>query len=232
MPSKISQQIEKLGEEIGPLKLKLEASEKALEASTTTYGDFEDLDTDEAKAELETLTTLTDETKDLRSQLAQKEATRDQLKKVEQANAGTASPAGGSAPAVVKRGNMGTPKKAQSIVRMGVASALAHIRRQPVMQTLEELFPEDDRTKLMFRGVTKSEAPIATTTDANYATELVQEDVRGLLEDVEAQSVVAALIGWAQRSGGMLLDFGNAQTVRIPRLSPTGANPTEPAWVN
>lgn len=231
MPSKISQQIEKLGEEIGPLKLKLEASEKALEASTTKYGDFEDLETDEAKAELEILTTLTDEAKELRAQLAQKEATRDSLKKVEAAREFKAVPAGGSAPAIVKSKSLGSVKKADGIVKMAVVQALAHIKRQSEASVLDELYGDDERTKAIFRHVTKTAAPVATTTDANYATELVQEDVRGLLEDVESASVAAALALWAARSGGMLLNFGGADTVRIPKLAPTGAAPTEPAWV-
>ena len=79
---------------------------------------------------------------------------------------------------------------------------------------------------------TKTAAPIATTTDVDYASALVYEDIRAIMETIESQSVAAAMALWASRSGGMLINFGTANSVRVPVLSPTGATPTEPAWVS
>jgi hypothetical protein len=229
----ISDKILGISAELGPKKKELGVLTAKLEDITKQVAETEDTEQEELLlAESEEVgkqvDTLTGEVTALEKKL-------DGYRAIEKRSATQARPASeteaSSGPAFVKRQNM-KHQPAQSIVRMGVVKALAHLYRKPDAVIAEELYGDDDHFKAVFSHLTKTAAPIATTTDTNYASALVQEDIRGLMEEVEASSVAAALALWAQRSGGMLVNFGGAQSIRVPVLSPTGATPTEPAWVN
>jgi len=230
----ISDKILAVSAELGPKKKELGELTAKLEDITKQVAETEDADQEELLlAESEEvgkqLDTLTGEVTALEKKL-------DGYRAIEKRSAAAARPAGESTgepsggPAFVKRQNM-KHKPAQSIVRLGVVKALAHLRRMPDSAVAEELYGDDDHFKAVYQHVTKTAAPVATTTDTDYASALVQEEVRGLMEDIESMSVAAALSLWAQRSGGMLENFGGAASIRVPVLSPTGATPSEPAWV-
>lgn len=228
--STLSDKILALSAELGPEQKKLEdlvkqQSELHDQIADCDDAEKEDLLIEESKSLGEQIDKLTPQIEKMQTKLA---GYRD-IEKRQAQNAKPVQPEN-NAPGIVKT-TMAKEKPYQSFVRFGVIKALGHLTRKSDEQIMEELFPNDLRLKNVFPYLAKTEAPIATTTDANYAAALVQEDVMGLLEEVEAQSVVAALALWAQRSGGMILNFGRNASVRIPRLTPTGSTPTEPAWV-
>jgi len=231
--STISDKILATSAELGPKKKELGDLTAKLEDITKQIAETED-----AEAE-ELLLTESDEVGEqidsLTEEVTALEKRLDGYRAIEKRSATLAKPAendppqGG--PTFIKRQTL-KHKPAQSLVRMGVVKALAHLRRMPDAAVAEELYGDDEHFKAVFQHLTKAEAPIATTTDTNYASALVQEEIRGLMEETEAMSVAAALALWAQRSGGMLVNFGGAQSIRVPVLQPTGASPTEPAWVS
>jgi len=224
----ISDKILNLAADLGPRQKELKAQQEKLAALTDEVAKVEDAEKEELLlAEIDevgkSVDTLTADVEKLEKRLGE-------YREIEKRQASSARPAAPSAPALIR------PERRQSkgldvFVRHAVVTALSHAKRVPEQQVLDELYGDDLRLKSLMPLITKTEAPIATTTDVGYAAELVQEDIRGLLEEIESQSVAAALALWASRSGGMMINFGRAQTVTIPRLNPTGANPTEPAWV-
>jgi HK97 family phage major capsid protein len=227
----ISDKILNLAADLGPKQKELKAQQERLAELTDEVAKVEDAEKEEVLlAEIEevgkSVDTLTADVEKLDKRLGE-------YREIEKRQAVTARPAaeqqtGG--PALIK------PEREQSkgldvFVRHAVVTALSHAKRIPEQQVMDELYGDDLRLKSVMPLITKTEAPIATTTDTGYAAELVQDDLRGLLEEIESQSVAAALSLWASRSGGMLVNFGRAQSITIPRLNPTGATPTEPAWV-
>ena len=229
---KISEQIQKQAEKRGECRAKLEALVKQQEELTETAGmlDAETADDDEMKvfADLKALNDEIEQTKQLDERLSQQ---LDVLRDTEIKRAATnAQPVGNKAPAFVRSESRKTDP-VRSFVRMGIVKALSHLNHQPEQALMDSIFAEDDVTKAMFAAMTKTEAPIATTTGTGYAAELVVEGVRGLLIEAEPTSVAAALANRIGGAGGYLGNFGGDNTARVPRLNPTGANPTEPAWV-
>lgn len=220
----ISDKIIAVAEELGPLKGKLDGLQKQLAEKTKAF----EADTDSTEL-LDDMDTIGRECDELQTEIGEKQALLDKLRTQEKRIAQMAEPATvTAAPSVIKRRK---EKPGDGIIRFAVVKALAYQRRASEAEILEDLYPDDERVKSVFRAVTKTAAPVATTTATTYAAELVREDVRGLLEEVEATSVAAALALRASASGGMLINFDGAETVRIPVLAGTAAAPTEPAWV-
>jgi HK97 family phage major capsid protein len=224
----ISDKILTLSADLGPKKKELATKQKELQAKTDEVAQIEDAEKEETLlAEIDeigkSVDTLADEVVKLEKRL-------DEYRAIEKRQAMQARPAETDAPGIIKNPKAQS-KGIDTFVRHAVVSALSHMRRRPEADLLNELYADDLHLKTAYPLLTKSDAPVATTTDADYAAALVQDDVRGLLEEVEAQSVAAALALWAARSGGMLLNFGRAQSISVPKISPTGPTPTEPAWV-
>ena len=228
----VSDKILALSAELGPKKKDLEAQQKRLQDITAQVAEIDDNEQEELLlAEVEEVgkgvDALTTEVEGLEKKL-------DSYRAIEKRQAIGARPADTAAPATIKSEKLQS-KPGDIIVRSAVVAALSHLRRCPEAQVIEELYPDDLRFKaalpVLGGAFQKAAAPIATTTDANYAAALVDEDIRAIMETIESQSVAAAMALWASRSGGMLVNFGMANSVRVPVLSPTGATPTEPAWV-
>ena len=224
----ISDKILAISAELGPKKKDLDGQRKRLEDLTAQIAEIDDNDQEELLlTEVEEVgkgvDTLAGEVEGLEKKL-------DSYRAIEKRQAVGSRPAQQDAPAMI-RPEAKQSKPGDLIVRSAVVAALSHLRRCPEQQLVEELYPDDLRFKSAMPMLMKTAAPIATTTDANYAAALVQEDIRGIMETIESQSVAAAMALWASRSGGMLVNFGQASSIRVPVLSPTGATPTEPAWV-
>ena len=225
----ISDKILNLAAELGPERKKLEELTARSEELTKQVGEIDDVEQEEVL--LAELDEIGKEIETVTPRVETFEKKLESYREIEKRQASMGKPADLQAPAILK-----TVRKKETpgdiFVKSAVVTALSHLRRMPEQQVAEDLYGDDLRFKATMPLILKTEAPIATTTDTNYASALVQEDVRGLMEEIEATSVAAALALWAQRSGGMLVNFGGAQTIRIPKLTPTGASPTEPAWVN
>lgn len=226
---KISDRIVVVAGELGPAKAKLQEFEGKLTAVKHKIDELPE-DSDELEVLLDESDTIGAEIDKQAPIVEGLEKKLQSLQKAEQRLAGTAPPVDPSAPNII--GNHKTTNKpGDSVIRCGVVKAMAHIQRKPEAEILEELYGKDEATKAVASMLLKTAVPPADTTTTGWAAELVQTDMRGLLEEVEAQSAAAALALWAERSGGMRIDFGSAPSVTIPKMNPTGANPTEPAWV-
>ena len=203
----ISDKILAISAELGPKKKDLDAQRKRLEDLTAQIAEIDDNDQEELLlAEVEEVgkgvDTLTGEVEGMEKKL-------DSYRAIEKRQAVGSRPAQQDAPAMI-RPEAKQSKPGDLIVRSAVVAALSHLRRCPEQQLIEELYPDDLRFKAAMPMLMKTAAPIATTTDANYAAALVQEDIRGIMETIESQSVAAAMALWASRSGGMLVNFGSA----------------------
>lgn len=225
----ISDKILNLAADLGPKQKELKAQQEKLSKLTDEVAIVEDADKEELLlAEIDevgkSVDTLTTEVEKLEKRLGE-------YRDIEKRQAVGARPAAESAAPGLIHSPRKQSKGIDTFVRHAVIVALAHARRQPEHLVLEELYADDLRLKAALPMLVKTEAPIATTTDTGYAAELVQEDIMGLMEDVESTSVAAALALWASRSGGMLINFDRQQSISVPKLTPTGATPSEPAWV-
>ena len=157
------------------------------------------------------------------------------LQKAEQALASHAAPvtAAPTAPAVTsgligrnKIENLPAGDLAFKILTAGVK---AHVNKTSVDQELAQCYshmPElqtVNKSVAMFR---KSQINPAMTTTTGWADSLVQESTRGYIDTLKDVSVAAALANMSTS-----LDFGNFNSITIPRRIPKTGVPTEPAWV-
>jgi HK97 family phage major capsid protein len=226
--SNISDKILNVSADLGPMRADLEAKQKELAELTETIASIEDDDEQEEilLAEAEDLGKSVDS---LTEKVLKLEKRLDGLREAERHQLAKAVPARPETPAIIRPEKKYRP--GDIFVKTAVVTALSHLRKKNESQVIEELYGEDIRFKSALPMLMKAEAPIATTTDTDYANALVREDIYGMMETIESQSVAAALANRAPGAGGMTVTFGGAQFVRVPVLSPTGANPTEPAWV-
>jgi HK97 family phage major capsid protein len=155
------------------------------------------------------------------------------LRNAEKALALRAAPAGnegsaGGAPAIITnlKSLRAAPKGGELLWKHATAKLLAHVERKPVEQVLEERYGNDQRVKASFDFTTKTAVPLADTTTAGWAAELVREDMRGFIESLTEVSVAASLASSTEN-----FTFDGAGSISIPTENPLAANPTEPAWV-
>ena len=124
------------------------------------------------------------------------------------------------APAVI-HGRKAKGSDQPLFVKNAVCSFLAHTQRKSVDQVMSERYANDDQLK-MVRDVQKSTVPLATTFDAGWAAELVQEDVQGFIDLLTPLSVAAAL-----STRGTVLNFGGFDSISIPHRAARTGNPGE-----
>jgi HK97 family phage major capsid protein len=149
---------------------------------------------------------------DLTGQVEKKTQGLDRLERAEKALAEkvaqkTAEQTGG--PALIHS----TKKKDNTPLwlKQAVVEFVAHNTRQPKDQVIEDRYPEDRALKAVTGSVEKTAVPIATTFTSGWASQLVQEDVRGFLDVLTPLSAAAAL---ATRS--LVLNFDGYDTVKVP----------------
>lgn len=106
------------------------------------------------------------------------------------------------------------------LVKTITAHLISHITKQPVGDIISEVYGSDERVAAVNkvygnrrRLIQKSGVDAADTTTTGWAAELVQNDLRGFLEELRAVSVYAQLLA---APGAMSLDFGGANSITIP----------------
>jgi len=99
------------------------------------------------------------------------------------------------------------------MAKVATANFIAHVERKNVDQVLEERYKADDRVN----AVIKTATSIATTTQAGWAAELLRNDVAGFIDALRPVSVYGQLA-----SMGTMIDFGNANTITVPRRNAAG----------
>jgi len=97
------------------------------------------------------------------------------------------------------------------LAKAATVELVAHMERKRPEQVIAERYSHDDRVKAVHGLVNKTAVLPADTTTTGWAAELVNYDVQGFMRHLEPVSVYAAL-----RAKGLSLDFGNANSIRIP----------------
>lgn len=97
------------------------------------------------------------------------------------------------------------------LAKAATVDIIAHMERKRPEQVIAERYSHDDRVKAVHGAVNKTAVLPADTTTAGWAAELVQQDIRGFMYDMQPISVYAAL-----RAQGLALDFGKANSITIP----------------
>lgn len=207
----LSKKIEAGREKLTNLKDQLVESTKSLEAAP---------DEETLLAEVEELTEQVEQlTKHLRA-----------LEKAEKALAEKAQAIKAEGPAVtvdMQKRNAGSKRAAGDlIVKHGVASFLAHVEKKTVAQVIQERYGDQPEVAETYNFVKKSQIDPAMTRVTGWAAELTREDTRGFIESLEDVSVAAALASYANN-----VDFGGANSIKVPVEDAVDASPTEPAWV-
>lgn len=212
MTVKLSERIEAAEKELVSTKDALVAATTALEAAP---------DEDALLIQVEELTAKCD----------QQSKTIEALKKAEKALAARAQPIEG-APAVaphLKQFRDPNLKPGELIFKMGAASVKAHALKKSIPEVLAQEYSDmpvlGEYAKMLAHQ--KSQIDPAMTTTSGWASQLVQTDVRGYIETLKDVSVAASLA-----ARGMMLDFGNYQSITVPRRNPKVGAYTEPAWVS
>lgn len=101
-------------------------------------------------------------------------------------------------------------------LRQAVCEFCAFVERKTVKQVMEERYPEAKNKDLhAVYMIQKTAVPLATTFTTGWAAELVQDDIRGFLNILQAVSAAAAL---ALR--GMNMNFDGFNSVTVPSRKP------------
>ena len=164
----------------------------------------------------------------LSAEIESKDAQLKPLKKAEAAintvaakNAATnPAPRRNTAPTLPHQRNGAAPVQARAkdpndrpgclLVKAAVVKTLAHAMKRGESDILAERYGSDDR-KDAIDMILKAATNTATTTEAGWAAELVSNDTRGWIMDLEAISVFAAL-----SAAGTGMDFAGANSVTVP----------------
>lgn len=165
---------------------------------------------------------------ELSAKVEKQTATVDALKRAEAALAARAKVASEQvvgAPAQISS-TKNTNRPGDLIFKMGVASLVSFVKKQPIQATLEERYKGDNALAAFADYVQKTAVNPAMTNVAGWAQELVQTDVQGFLDALKNTSVAAAVA-----SRALQLNFGGFNSITVPRRNPHGATLTEPAWV-
>lgn len=154
----------------------------------------------------------------LSAELEAEEKNLGRLRQAERSIAGKSIivPDGGrqAAPAISTSGVL-TARKGRPmdlLVRMGVASLLAHANRQPMSAVLEKHYKEADDLAAVVKAVTNP----AMTDVAGWAAELVDTAIADFLEELRPRSVYAQLA-----PKGLKFSFDRNGVIKIPRRNYT-----------
>ena len=112
-----------------------------------------------------------------------------------------------------------TPKKVTPIdllVRTGVVQLMAHRQRQPIAQTMREIYGEDEATKAVVEWAMRAATAPAMTTVTGWAAELVQQIVVDFMATLYPKAIFPRL-----STLGLSLSFGRNGRIIIPTRSVT-----------
>ena len=105
------------------------------------------------------------------------------------------------------------------LIKLATAKLMAHVNKSPLAEVIGKVYGSDDRVAAVADFYAKTAVAPATTTEAGWAAELVEDDLQGFLEDLQPVSVYANL-----RAQGIGLNFGGYNSITIPRRAVGGAN--------
>lgn len=186
----IAEKIKAANERLGAI----DARVKELQTVAETVDELTDAQADEVKA-------LGDERAAVEKNLAN-------LAALEKLIGERAQPVVG-APAVIRaRGASPKDEPPGTILsRLALVQVLAHVQRRSLDEVVRDTFAHDQRVEAILRSAT----PVADTTTAGWAKELVRQDVQGFIEAMQPLSAYAAL-----SSRGFVVNFGDAGSISVP----------------
>ena len=161
----IGDKIQKLSEQIGPLKDKLKAQMAQAEELQKKLEDDAD---DETLPEM--LASVSEEIDATRGEIDKLDAQRTSLKKFEQTMAGGSQPVVKAPAQVRKLSKSDDEEPGRLFAKMSLAEGIAKIKGIPAPSVVEELYGDDDRVKAARALLTKTAvAPADTTTTGCFA---------------------------------------------------------------
>ncbi|RLC98853.1 MAG: phage major capsid protein [Chloroflexota bacterium] len=182
-------------------------------------------DGDLSEEEQGELTILADETETTAKSI-------EALQKIEIGLAAKSLPASGKPTSVPRaKGPEADNKKGNGLlVKLATAKIIGHHRGVHPRQVIADDYGNDEEIRAVADFVAKTAVDPATTTEAGWAAELVQDDLQGFLYDMQPISLYASL-----RAIGMPLEFGGANSITIPRRAAGGPsaplNDVRGSWV-
>lgn len=102
------------------------------------------------------------------------------------------------------------------LVRTGVVQLMAHKLRQPIMQTMREIYGEEEATKTVIEWAVRAATAPAMSNVTGWAAELVQQIVTDFMATLYPKSVFPRLSGL-----GLSLSFGRNGKIIIPTRATT-----------
>lgn len=204
-PMNIAERLKALGERRNAI------SDRITEIKGLLEGDDEYELSEEEQEEVETLS----------AELVKVDKSIDSLKLMEKAIADRAQPVhGGNRTQTVPAKAAVKEKGGSLFIKTVTAHLVAHMTQQPVADIMDEMYGNDERVKAVNkvygnrrRLAQKTGVDAADTTTVGWAAELVQDDLRGFLDELRAYSIYAGLLALP---ASMSLDFGGANSVTIP----------------
>ena len=149
------------------------------------------------------------------------------LEALEQGIARRAAPVGSLPSRGVAQGAHATKEKGGSLfAKVVTAKLFAHEYKQSLDQVIERLYKDDERVRAVTPLLTRSGVAAADTMTGGWAAELVTNDTEAFLADLQPVSVYAAL-----RARGVALNFGGAQSIKIPRRAGGATDDLGGSWV-
>ena len=99
------------------------------------------------------------------------------------------------------------------MTKMATVNILAHIQKKSPEDVLRERYSHDNRVEAIVKAATTT----AMTTTVGWAAELVEDDLAGFINELEAVSVYGAMA-----ARGTAIPFGGANSITVPKRSGSG----------
>lgn len=219
----LSEMVMDQAQAVGAARHELSKSETALKEKAAALQD--DLDNEELQTSVKALTDVVTEQQ---SAVAKAEARLNTLRDLEKINGERAKEAGAvaGAPAYIKQLKRDPDKPTTLIFKSAAVEFLSYVLRRNPEEILAKHFGDDAAVRAVHGMVQKAAVPIADTTTATWAAELVQQGMAALLESLTSVSVGAALTRYAT-----VLNFGGNASLKVPRVENRTAAGPGMAWV-
>ena len=149
------------------------------------------------------------------------------MQKIEAGLAAKSKPvSAASAPVARTPAKAAVKEKGGSLLIKNIAVAvIAKMTDTPQAEVMAQMYGDDERVKAVSKSygttmtrLVKDATSAATTTDPDWASDLVRSDIRGFMEELCQVSVYGALY---TNAASMSLEFGGANSVTIPRRDRT-----------
>lgn len=225
MNQSISKLVLEQAQSVGAAQHELSKAASALQAKAAELKD--DLENEDLKSEVETLTKAHETAKAALDSAEAKQKTLEQLQDIEKANSQPIKPAD-NGPAVIPSRKKDPRDPVDSMFITAAAKFIGYVRQERPDDILAKHYGENSAELAIHKHldtIQKTGVAPADTTTAGWASELVDSATGALLESLTDTSVAAAL-----RSYALSLSFQGKNSLKVPRINNRTVG-DEPAWV-